>query len=129
MTKVIIVGHGGYATAVKRNLNMLVGETPDFLTVDFNEQDDLNILKDNLTKAIEQANTQDILFACDLVGGSPFRECAVLTSEKNTYAVVAGINTAAFSELNFNLELKAMELAELAAEVGKQSIMIYPPKE
>ena len=31
MTKVIISGHAGYGTAMKRNINMLVGETPDFI--------------------------------------------------------------------------------------------------
>lgn len=37
MSKVIVTGHGGYATAMRRNLAMLVGELEGFYFVDFNE--------------------------------------------------------------------------------------------
>ena len=30
MTKVIILGHGGYGSAMKRNLAMLIGEMEDY---------------------------------------------------------------------------------------------------
>ena len=45
MSKVVVMGHGGYATAMKRNLAMLVGEMEDFYYIDFNEEDSLDILQ------------------------------------------------------------------------------------
>ena len=45
MSKVIVTGHGGYATAMRRNLAMLVGELEGFYFVDFNEEDSLDILQ------------------------------------------------------------------------------------
>ena len=72
---------------------------------------------------------EEVLFACDLAGGSPFRTAAVLCTSHPAWAVVAGINTSAYSELSFNLELPAHELAELACSVARETILMYPPKE
>ena len=44
MTKVIVLGHGGYGTAIKNNLGMLMGELEGFFYIDFNPGDDLNVL-------------------------------------------------------------------------------------
>lgn len=46
MSKVIVTGHGGYATRhACRNLAMLVGELEGFYFVDFNEEDSLDTFK------------------------------------------------------------------------------------
>lgn len=129
MTKVIVTGHGGYASAMRRNLGMLVGELEGFFFVDFNEADSLEILQSQLDQALAQVGDDQVLFACDLAGGSPFRTVAVICSAHPDWAVVAGINTSAYSEISFNLELSAYELAELARDVTQQTILIYPPKE
>ena len=127
MTTVIILGHGGYASAVRRNLSMLVGEPQDFRYVDFNEQDDLNILRENIAAALEGI-AGDVLFACDLAGGSPFRESAALCIDKPERAVVAGLNTSAYAEITLNTELSAKELAKMAIDVAKDTIMMFPPE-
>ncbi|MCD7844320.1 MAG: PTS sugar transporter subunit IIA [Oscillospiraceae bacterium] len=128
MTKVIVTGHGGYATAIRRNLGMLIGELDGFYFVDFNEEDSLEILQNQLDQALAQVGDDQVLFACDLAGGSPFRTVAVICSAHPDWAVVAGINTSAYSEISFNLELSAYELAELARDVTQQTILIYPPR-
>jgi len=125
MTKVIIIGHAGYGTAMQRNINMLVGETPDFLYVDFNEEDDLEILRAKLQSAINAAEGSDLLFACDLSGGSPFRESALICSEHNNYAVVAGLNTSAYTDMVYSLDQSPLELAQQAADVARETILVY----
>ena len=125
MTKVIVIGHAGYGSAMKRNINMLVGDVPDFIFVDFNEQDDLEILKGNIAKALRETEGNDVLFACDLSGGSPFREAALVCTEHENYAVVAGLNTSAYTDMVYSLDLTPNELAEQAADVARSSIMIY----
>lgn len=129
MTKVIVTGHAGYATAMKRNLAMLVGELDGFYFVDFNEEDSLEILQGHFNEVLAEIGDDPVLFVCDLAGGSPFRTAAVLSSEHPDWAVVAGINTSAFSEISFNLELSARELAEMACDVTRETILMYPPKE
>ncbi len=129
MSKVVVLGHGGYGSGVKRNMNMLVGEAIGFSFIDFNEQDDLSILQNKINAVLDQNKGEDILFACDLTGGSPFREAATICVDHPNFAVVAGLNTSAYTEMTFNLEMPPRELAELAVEVAKESIMIFPPKE
>ena len=129
MSKVIVMGHGGYGTAMKRNLGMLVGELPGFYFIDFNENDSLDDLQAKIDQVLPGIGEEGVLFACDLAGGSPFRTAAVLCTQHPDWAVVAGINTSAYSELSFNLELPPLELAELACQVARDTLLIFPVKE
>ena len=66
MSKVIVTGHGGYATAMRRNLAMLVGELEGFYFVDFNEEDSLDILQDHLDQVLAQFSPEEeVLFSGD----------------------------------------------------------------
>ena len=129
MTKVIILGHGGYGSAMKRNLAMLIGEMEDYYYIDFNEQDDMSILQGKIGEALSKAEGCDVLFCCDVAGGSPFREAAAICAEHPNYCCVAGVNTSAYTELSFNLELTASELADMAIEVAKATMLRFPEAE
>ena len=130
MTNVIVIGHGGYGTAMKHNLGMLVGELEGFHYIDFNPEDSLDILKGRIDGALAQVpGDSEVLFACDVAGGSPFRTAAVICTEHPGWAVVAGVNTSAYSEVSFNLELPALELAEMACDVARETILMFPAKE
>lgn len=126
MTKVIILGHGGYGSAMRRNLSMLIGELEDYSYIDFNEQDDLSLLQEKIADALSRAEGCDVLFCCDVAGGSPFREAATVCAEHPNYCCVAGVNTSAYTEISFNLELSASELADMALEVAKATMIRFP---
>ena len=49
--------------------------------------------------------------------------------EHPRWAVVAGVNTSAYSEMSFNLELPPAELAKLACDVARETIMMFPAQE
>lgn len=125
MTKVIIIGHGGYGTAIKNNLKMLMGEVENYFYIDFNIEDDLDILDKRISEAIGPSMDIDVLFACDLTGGSPFRQVCLLASEHPNFVVVAGINTAAYAEMVYSLSLPPRELAKLAIETAKEAISVF----
>lgn len=126
MTKVIVAGHGGYGTAVKNCLGMLLGETPGFYYVDFNVEDNLDSLNDKLREAMEQCGEEPILFACDLTGGSPFKQCAMICAEHQENITVAGLNIAAFAEMVYNLELSVQELSDLAIDTTHAAVLRFP---
>lgn len=126
MTNVVILGHGGYGSAMKRNLSMLIGELENYFYIDFNEQDDLSVLQGKIGEALSRAEGCDVLFCCDVAGGSPFREAATVCAEHTNYCCVAGVNTSAYTEISFNLELTASELADMAIEVAKSTIIRFP---
>lgn len=130
MTDVIVIGHGGYGTAMKNNLGMLVGELEGFHYIDFNPEDSLDILRGRIDDVLAGIDGErEILFACDVAGGSPFRTAAMLCTEHPGWAVAAGLNTSAYSEVSFNLELSALELAEMACDVARETILMFPAKE
>ena len=44
MTKVVVLGHGGYGSAMRRNIEMLAGVQEDYYYVDFNEEEEGDLL-------------------------------------------------------------------------------------
>lgn len=127
MTNVIVLGHGGYGSAIQRNLGMLMGVAEHYHYIDFNETDDLEILREKIQKVLTEVGDDDVLFCCDLAGGSPFREAAMICVEHPNYSCVAGLNTSAYTEMTFNLDMTPAELGTMACEVAKESIMQFPP--
>lgn len=128
MTNVIVAGHGGFGTAIQKNLGMLLGDTPGMLYVDFNPDDNLDSLNEKLNAAIAQCEDHDILFACDLSGGSPFRQAAMLCIDHPKYRAVAGLNVAGYAEMVYNLELPLDELCDLAMQTTHATVQAFPER-
>lgn len=129
MTKVVVLGHGGYGSAVRRNMEMLAGPQEDYFFVDFNEDEDTEILQGKLSAVLEQIGEHDVLFCCDLVGGTPFNVAAALCAEKSNYCCVGGLNTMAYLSMQYELESGAFELADMACGIAKEAVMRFPPAE
>ena len=127
MTNLIIVGHGGFGSAVKNVLSMLYGETEGVFYVDFNKEDDLQTLIGKIETAAALCDG-GLLFACDVAGGSPFRQCAIKCIDRPDWMAVAGLNIAAYAEIINNLELPVEELLELGMEVTHSTIVRFPEK-
>ncbi len=84
-------------------------------------------LTEKLQKALESCENDDVLFACDVAGGSPFRQSAILCLQApGKYFAVAGFNVAAYAEMAYNLELSAAELLLLGEETAHAAIMRFP---
>jgi PTS system N-acetylgalactosamine-specific IIA component len=127
LAKLIIVGHGIYGTAAQKTLAMIIGETPGIFYIDFNIEEDLESLIGKLNAALSQCDDNEVLFACDIAGGSPFRQCATLClNAPGKYYAVAGLNVAAYAEMAFNLGLSVSELLDLAIETAHAAIMRFP---
>lgn len=129
MTKVVVLGHGGYGSAMRRNIEMLAGEQEDYFYVDFNEEEDRDTLLGKIHAVLEQVGENDVLFCCDLVGGTPFNVAAELCAEKSNYCCVGGLNTMAYLSMQYELESNAFELADMACGVAKEAVMRFPPAE
>ncbi len=127
MTGLVIVGHGSYGTAIHAALAMLMGENEGVTYIDFGPGDDINTLAAKLEEAAGQY-AGEVLFACDLAGGSPFRQAAVLCTRRPGTFAVAGLNMAAYAEMLNNLDMGAEELLELGVEVTQSTILRFPEK-
>ena len=129
MTKVVVLGHGGYGSAMRRNIEMLAGPQEDYYFVDFNEDEDTEILQGKIQAVLEQVGEHDVLFCCDLVGGTPFNVAATLCAEKSNYCCVGGLNTMAYLSMQYELESDAFALADMACGIAKEAVMRFPPAE
>jgi PTS system N-acetylgalactosamine-specific IIA component len=125
MTNIIVLGHGGYAEGIKRNLQMLMGDLEHYYFLDFFPGEDLELFKEKLNQLISDKELKRIFFVCDLTGGSPFREACILSLGNDDLAVVAGVNTAALSEISFILDETPQTIAKTAVEVTKESVLFF----
>lgn len=128
MIRIVVMGHGGYAQGVKQNLDMIAGH-PDYMYfVDLTREDDLAAFEGRVNNLLESFNDEDeILFACDLLGASPFRVAAILSAgHPGKYYTVAGLNAAALLELCMECDLSIEELVNRAVETTKESVKRFP---
>jgi PTS system N-acetylgalactosamine-specific IIA component len=125
----IVVGHGGYAEGVRLNMEMIAGVPERMYFFDLRKGDDLAELENRIKALLESFENDEVIFACDLLGASPFRVAAMQCAEHpGKYYAVAGLNTMAFLETSMNLdsELSIEELANLSVETAKTAIARFP---
>lgn len=129
MRRIVVMGHGGYAEGVRQNLEMIVGQPEHMYFVDLTKEDDLASLENKVKLLLESFSNDEVLFACDLLGASPFRVAAMQCAENpGKYYAVAGLNTMAFLEISMKTEsdLSIEELANLAVETTKAAVSRFP---
>ncbi|MBS4174201.1 PTS fructose transporter subunit IIA [Bacillus sp. FJAT-49736] len=115
MKKIIVTGHGHFATGLQNAVELLAGKNEDVFFVDFLESDSDVILKEKLEKVAHENADSDILFFCDLVGGTPYKMAATIAFENERYEVVAGCNIGSLIEILFTKE--SYEISELAQKI------------
>lgn len=127
MGQVIVMGHGGYAKGVHENLKMIVGAPDHMHFIDLAPEEDLADFQTKVDAVLSGILEEEILFACDLMGASPFRVAALYSAEHTDRVVtVSGLNAMAYMELSMNAELPVHELANRAIETTKQSVGKFP---
>ena len=129
MKKIVVMGHGGYAEGVRQNLEMIVGQSENMYFIDLTKEDDLAALENKVNHLIEGFNddVDEVLFACDLLGASPFRVAATIcVKHPGKYFTVAGLNSMALMELSMECDLSIEELANRAIETTKTAVAKFP---
>jgi PTS system N-acetylgalactosamine-specific IIA component len=129
MIRVVVMGHGGYAEGVKQNLEMIAGLSDSMYFIDLTKEDDLSGLKAKVNQVIQDFNEDEVLFACDLLGASPFRVAAeICVNHPGKYYTVAGLNTMAFLELTMieDSDLSIEELANRVVNTSKSAVAKFP---
>ncbi len=124
-TKVLIVGHGYYASGLKSSLELLNGISEDVLALDFKEGDsfeDLSLQVENIVKNI----TTNWIILTDIQGGSPFKAAALSKMKYQNVQVCSGVNLPLLMEIvltkNFNENID--ELVKTAVTNCKESIFV-----
>ena len=130
MLGLLVTGHGHFATGLNSSLELIAGAQPNVALVDFEADHSIEVLKDNLTKALDSLKEYDgVLVLSDLPGGSPFKTAVELKFERPDQAieVIAGTNLPlliASSTMTAVFE-SPLDLAEAMMPEGKDSIIRF----
>lgn len=114
MNYLVITGHGHYASGVKSALELIIGPKDNVLAFDFlkEESEEQFGLK---FKDLDKNN--NYLFACDLMGGTPYKVVSRLDLNKE---ILIGTNLGGM--LDTVLKIDKLSLSELADNLKEASL-------
>ena len=130
MLGLLVTGHGHFATGLGSSLELIAGAQPNVALVNFEADHSIEVLKDNLNKALDSLKEYDgVLVLSDLPGGSPFKTAVELKFERPDQAieVISGTNLPlliASSTMTAVFE-SPLDLAEAMIPEGKDSIIRF----
>lgn len=127
MRKIIILcGHGNYATGVQSTLELLAGKNQDLFYVDFTAEDTDVTLKEKLTAIVRENKDVEILFVCDIIGGTPFKVAAEISNFSEKMELVVGCNIGGILEMIFVKDgISLIEFADNMVEQSKNSTLRF----
>lgn len=129
MKKIIIAGHGNFGSGLMSSLDLLAGANQDIIAVDFLGDMSEDDLKNQMEDIITQFLDEEILFVCDILGGTPFKTAATLANSAERIEVVAGCNLGSILEVLFQKDnLTLGELADTIITSSKQYTVRFEKK-
>ncbi|GAA0083973.1 hypothetical protein UT300007_04120 [Clostridium sp. CTA-7] len=101
--KILVVGHGEYATGIKSAIKLLTGVDEGVDAINLNEELNHEDFKIMIKDYVEKNN--DLIIFADITGGAPFqitsREILLNEASENQY-VVGGVSVACILEIVMN---------------------------
>lgn len=128
MVQILVVGHGGYATGVKENLEMVCGIPENMHFIDFALGQERETLEENIENVLSRLKEEPVLFCVDLQGATPFQIAAIKTADNlEKYHTVSGLNAMAFMEMSMGTEgMTLQEIAGQAVKTAKEAVIQFP---
>ena len=121
---IIITGHNNFASGILSSLNMIAGVKDNVYAVDFLSNDNDNSLEEKFNQIINDNKDSEILFTCDLMGGTPFKVASKLAFTSDSYEVVAGINLGGLIDTSMKLDkFSIKELKTVCKEASIKSVI------
>ena len=124
---IIITGHNNFASGILSSLTMIAGAKDNVFAVDFLSDDNDLSLEGKFNKIISDNKDSEILFVCDLMGGTPFKVTSKLAFTNDSYEVVTGINLGGL--IDTSMKLDKMSIGELKTSCKDASIKSVIPLE
>ena len=122
----IICGHGNYGTGFQSTIELLLGKKEDIYYIDFLVEDNDITLKEKMLEIINQNPNSQILFICDILGGTPYKVAAEIANFNNSIEVIVGCNVMSIIEGSFQKDNLALEeLANFIVESSKNSTIKF----
>lgn len=119
----VIVTHGQLANELLAAAETVVGNLNHIRAVSIGWHDDVEMAKDEISRAIKQVSSgKGVLLLTDMFGGTPTNISAMFLKE-NEVEMVTGVNLPMVIKLaSQNKEVSLVELASQVESQGKQAI-------
>ncbi len=119
----VIVSHGQVANELLAAAETVVGDLSNIMAVSIGWHDDVEMAKDEISRAIKQVSDgSGVLVLTDMFGGTPTNISAMYFKEGEV-EIVTGVNLPMVIKLASNRSDKTLsEMAKEVEEQGKQSI-------
>lgn len=128
-TKIIITGHGRFATGAQSTIDLIAGPQADILYWDFGIHWQSEDLENALTDYLAHNPGVPTLIFCDIIGGTPFRLAVEKTYGLANIAVVAGANISAMIEVILQNSMHSLSsLANLAVSETQGTVVRFRKK-
>ncbi|KRN99937.1 PTS sugar transporter subunit IIA [Companilactobacillus kimchiensis] len=128
--KLIVTGHGNYATGIESTVKLLAGGLAGVSFIDFTGDMDENSLSKKFTEEIK--NDDQVVFICDLLGGTPFKEAVKLSmSADKDISVTCGCNVGSIMEVGLQLSAfdgTSKELADKLVSISQNQTKVFEHK-
>ena len=126
MIHLVLCGHGTFGSSLFESLSMFLPEISEVSVIDFHKDMGVSELTDLVRLKLDELGNQPTIFVTDMVGGAPFKTCAIEILDKQNKLVIAGINLTALLDLYFQREEDLFVVAKRAVQVSKESTDFYP---
>ena len=124
MLGIVLVAHNDYAESIKRVAEHVVGPLPDVMCVSVFPEDDIDLKRNEIQKAIRKVKTKEgVVLLTDMFGGTP-SNLAISLMEEGKIEVVSGMNVPMLVKLLRMRKKPLEEAVQSAAESGRHYIMV-----
>lgn len=101
--KILIVGHGEYATGMKSSIKLLTGLNNNIDAINLNEE----LTHNEYTMMVQEyvANNKDLIIFADMTGGAPFQIASreiLLNEDSENQFVIGGVSVGCILEVVMN---------------------------
>jgi len=117
--KVVLIGHGHTAEAMKGAVEMIFGEVADFYPVAFLPKEGLQELITKMKTVTDNFEAKDTLVIADLFAGTPYNAAATLALQHEVQDVIAGMSLPICLEIAS--QMNQLSVTELVTYIMKNS--------
>ena len=124
MLGIVLVAHNDLAESMKRVVEHVVGPLPDLVCVSVLPEDDIDLKRQEIQKAIRKVKKKDgVVLLTDMFGGTP-SNLAISLMEEGKIEVISGMNLPMLVKLVRMRKKSLGEAVKAAAESGSHYIMV-----
>ena len=127
MEKIIVVsGHGSYASGIKSAIELIAGHREDVYPFDFTVNETDLTLKEKIESFLNLKVNSQVLFICDLLGGTTFKISAEIANYNDNMEVIVGCNVGSIIEGLFQKDMLSIsELADYIVDASKKTTVKF----